>query len=138
MKEYSTFDLYAPIVALFTIVLPWLFYALFPGTYQAIKSSVKDILTDHFDGRGDRGTVTRSAPFTDEDIESALRKREAALKRSELLDAIPVVKDMSKAAKAAVITPESVKRDSIEERPGVFAFQVDTTEDFKEREGILN
>jgi hypothetical protein len=73
-----------------------------------------------------------------EDIESALRKREAVLKRSELLDAIPVVKDMSKAAKAAVITPQSVKRDSIEERPGVFAFEVDTTEDFKEREGILN
>jgi hypothetical protein len=97
-----------------------------------------DLFTDHFDAGGDRGTVTRSAPFTDEDIESALRKREDVLKRSELLDAIPVVKDMSNAAKAAVITPQSVKRDSIEERPGVFAFQVDTTEKLKEREGILN
>jgi hypothetical protein len=44
-----------------------------------------DLFEDHFDAGGDRGTVTRSAPFTDEDIESALRKREAVLKRSELL-----------------------------------------------------
>jgi hypothetical protein len=97
-----------------------------------------DLFEDHFNAGGDRGTVTRSTPFTESDIESALRKREAVLKRSELLDAIPVVKDMSKAAKVAIITPQSVKRDSIEERPGVFAFEVDTTEDFKEREGILN
>jgi hypothetical protein len=97
-----------------------------------------DLFEDHFNAGGDRGTVTKSVPFTDEDIESALRKREAILRRSDLLDCIPVVKDMSKAAKVAIITPQSVKRDSIEERPGVFAFQVDTTEDFKERKGILN
>jgi hypothetical protein len=64
-----------------------------------------DLFEDHFDAGGDRGTVTISAPFTEYDIESALRKRDNILKRSELLDAIPVVKDMSKAAKVCCNHP---------------------------------
>jgi hypothetical protein len=137
MNEINHFDEYwqAPI-ACFIVFLGALW--VFRSPVRKLILIVVDLFEDHFNAGGDRGTVTRSAPFTNEDIESALRKREAVLKRSELLDCIPVVKDMSKAAKVAIITPQSVKRDSIEERPGVFAFEVDTTEDFKEREGILN
>jgi hypothetical protein len=91
-----------------------------------------DLFKDHFNAGGDRGTVTRSAPFTEYDFTKDQRTPSVARY------APTVVKDMSKAAKSAVITPESVERDSIEERPGVFAFQVDTTEKLKERKVILN
>lgn len=90
---------------------------------------------DHFRDDFERVTPTNSAPFTVEDLDSAFRMQDV-LERSELLDCVPVAKDMTKAAKAATVTPESVRRDSKEVKPGVFSFKTDTTEKLKKREGI--
>jgi hypothetical protein len=88
MNEINHFDEYwqAPI-ACFIVFLGALW--VFRSPVRKLILIVVDLFEDHFNAGGDRGTVTRSAPFTDEDIESALRKREAVLKRSELLDRYP-------------------------------------------------